>query len=76
MSAIIKDTSMKYCNDKDIHKMIKTEVKLGSVFYRGGKHGKLTLPNGGVLIVPSSPSDRKTLSILKAQVQFLKSQGV
>jgi hypothetical protein len=60
-----------YSKNKEIQKMIKREVQLGASFFRKGKHGKLLLPKGGVLIVPTSPSDYRAPYNLRAQLRKL-----
>lgn len=49
---------MKYSGCKEIQKLIKPLIKMGWKYARGKKHGKLTDPlKGRILIVPISPSD-------------------
>lgn len=47
---------MKYSSDKELNKEVRKLVLIGSVFWRGGKHGRLRLPTGAVVTVPSTPS--------------------
>lgn len=48
---------MKYSADKDINKIVSDLVRNeGWTFSHGKKHGKLKKTDGGVLIVPTSPS--------------------
>ena len=49
---------MKYCVSKDFNVFVKQLVRMGWVFRRGAKHGRLISPDGGpTLTVPGSPSD-------------------
>lgn len=53
---------MKYSSNKDWDGCIRRLVKLGWKYRRGGKHGRLTHPNGvRTLTVSCSPSDRRSL---------------
>jgi hypothetical protein len=50
---------MKYCTCKDIDDLVKSLIRQGWRFHRGGKHGRLLAPDGKrTLTVPCSPSDR------------------
>lgn len=52
----------RYSSNKDWNTQIRRVVRLGWVFKRGGKHARLTHPNGfPTLIVPCSPSDCRGL---------------
>lgn len=51
---------MKYCGCKEIDALVKTLVRDGWTFQRGGKHGKLRGPSGKLtLTVPRSPGDHR-----------------
>lgn len=51
---------MKYCATKEIDHFIKNLIKEGWSFRWGGKHGRLSSPNGKTkLSVPCTPSDRR-----------------
>lgn len=52
----------KYSSNKDWNTQIRNLVRLGWLYKRGGKHARLTHPDGSrTLIVPCSPSDRRSL---------------
>lgn len=54
---------MKYCSNKDIDQMIRQLIRQGWCFQRGGKHARLTSPNGRrSLTVPTSPSDHRSIN--------------
>ena len=61
---------MKYCACKDINSLVRTLVRQGWSFGRGGKHGKLRMPSGKyTLTVPTSPSDHRAFLNFKRDVQ-------
>ncbi|GGB82207.1 hypothetical protein GCM10011352_05020 [Marinobacterium zhoushanense] len=52
----------RYSSNKDWNECIKRLVKLGWIYSRGRKHGRLTHPDGSrILTVSNSPSDRRSL---------------
>lgn len=64
----------RYSSDKDWNVLIRRLVRLGWRYRRGGKHGRLTHPDfSRTLIVPISPSDRRSLQNF---IQFLRVRGV
>lgn len=49
---------MKYSSNKDINQVIRQLIRQGWSFRRGGKHGRITHPDGKrALTVAKSPSD-------------------
>lgn len=53
---------MKYCSNKDINQVICDLIRQGWSFRRGGKHGRLTHPDGQrTLTVAKSPSDHRSI---------------
>lgn len=61
----------KYSSNKDWNIFIRQLVKRGWRYRRGGKHGRLTHPSfNRTLIVPTSPSDRRSLQNF---IHFLRS---
>lgn len=58
--ALKTGADMKYCACREIGALVKTLVRKGWTFRRGGKHGKLRGPSGTLtLTVPRSPSDHR-----------------
>lgn len=55
--------------DKDTRRFIRQWTKRGARLKRGKKHGKLVLPNGRTVIVALTPSDRRALLNLRAEVK-------
>ena len=55
--------------DKDTRRFIRQWIKRGARLKRGTKHGKLILPNGRTVIVALTPSDRRALLNLRAEVR-------
>ncbi len=52
---------MKYSSNKELDQLIRQLVRQGWHFRRGGKHGRLTHPNGRpTMTVAKSPSDRRS----------------
>ncbi len=53
---------MKYCSNKEIDRVVRQLIRQGWRFRRGGKHGRLTHPDGQqTLTVAKSPSDYRSL---------------
>ena len=49
---------MKYCTCKEIDQLVRSLIREGWIYSRGGKHGRLLPPNGRAkLSVPHTPSD-------------------
>jgi predicted RNA binding protein YcfA (HicA-like mRNA interferase family) len=51
----------KFTSNKDFNVYIKHLCRVGWLFKRGKKHGKLVSPTGNLYIVPGSPSDCRAL---------------
>lgn len=63
---------MKYSACKEIDALIKTLVRDGWAYHRGGKHGKLLVPSSKrTLTVPNSPSDYRAYWNFKRDVRHL-----
>ena len=57
---------MKYCTNKDIDQLIRQLIRQRWAFQNGGKHGRLTSPDGLLtLTVSRSPSDSRCLYNLR-----------
>lgn len=63
---------MYYSRDKDLNKVISETVKAGGRFVRGKKHGKLFLPEGGLVVIPKTPSDLRAIRNVKAELARLR----
>jgi predicted RNA binding protein YcfA (HicA-like mRNA interferase family) len=50
---------MKYCSNKDTNKLILNLLKRGWGFVKSKKHLKLKTPNGKIVVVSRTPSDRR-----------------
>lgn len=63
---------MPYSRDKDLNKIISETVKTGARFVHGKKHGKLFFPNGGLMVIPKTPSDVRAIRNVKAELARLR----
>lgn len=64
---------MKFSQDKDVNRLVWRLVREGWCYRRGGKHGKLFLPEAtGFLTIPASPSDHRTVHNLRRDVRKLR----
>ncbi len=59
---------MKYCACKDINREVRARVRDGWIFERRRKHGRLVSPSGGVVCVPSTPSDCRAFYNFRREV--------
>ena len=67
---------MKYSSQKDIDKLVRTLVREGWLYWRGGKHGRLQAPFADAkLTVPGSPSDMNAFENFRRDVQRLLQSG-
>lgn len=62
---------MYYSKDKELSRVIAEEVKSGARFVSGKKHAKLFLAGGGLLVISRTPSDRRVIRNLKAELYRL-----
>lgn len=61
---------MKYCSCKMIDQLVKGLVRQGWIYSRGGKHGRLSPPNGqATLSVPRTPSDYRAFLNFRRDVR-------
>lgn len=61
---------MKYSTNKDIDQLIRQLIRQRWVFQNGGKHGRLTSPDGLLtLTVSRSPSDSRCLYNLRRDLR-------
>ena len=61
---------MKYCASKDINRLVKCLIRNSWLFRRGGKHGRLSPPDGRAnLSVPSTPSDYRAFLSFRRDVR-------
>lgn len=61
---------MKYCASKEIDQLVKGLIREGWYFRRGGKHGRLSSPDGRAkLSVPSTPSDHRAFLNFRRDVR-------
>ncbi len=59
-----------YSRDKDINRLVRHLMSDGWKFTWGGKHGRVLPPNGAAFVViPSSPSDRRSLKNLQRDLR-------
>jgi galactokinase/mevalonate kinase-like predicted kinase len=64
---------MKFSSDKDINLYTKHLVRDGWRFKQGKKHGKLLAPGSqGIVVVPSTPSKRRSLQEMVSTVSRIK----
>lgn len=61
----------KYSNDKDINHEVKALVKAGWAYLQKRKHGLIIAPNGHRVIVPGTPSDRRSLYNFRRDIRHL-----
>lgn len=60
---------MRYCQDKEINRLVSELVREGWSFSRG-RHGKLRRPDGsGFVTIPSTPSDHRCLLNLMRDIR-------
>lgn len=63
---------MKYSASKEVNRLVRDLVRAGWSFQRGGKHARLYPPySTKFLTIPTSPSDIRSRSNLKAQARRL-----
>ena len=60
-----------YSKDKEISKLVKKLIKLGWSYRRGRKHGLVYAPLGGRVVVPGTPSDKRSFYNFRQQVKRL-----
>lgn len=61
---------MKYCACKEIDQLVKGLIRQGWSYRRGGKHGRLSSPNGrATLSVPRTPSDHRAFLNFRRDVR-------
>ena len=65
---------MYYTKDKALNKLIAGEVNSGARFVRGKKHAKLFFAGGGLLVFSRTPSDRRAIRNVKADLARLHRQ--
>jgi len=65
---------MYYSKDKMLNKVIADEVFSGARFVNGKKHAKLLLAGGGLLVFSRTPSDRRAVHNVKAELARLHRQ--
>ena len=58
-----------YSKDRNIRALVSELVDVGWEYCSGGKHGKLIAPNGRILTVPSTPSDRRAYLNFRGDVK-------
>jgi hypothetical protein len=64
---------MRYCQDKDIHRLVAQLVRTGWN-YSHGRHGKLRNPEGtGFVTIPSTPSDFRVLQNIQRDIRRIES---
>lgn len=63
---------MHYSRDKHLNKVISNAVQSGARFVRGKKHGKLLLPEGGILVFSRTPSDIRASRDVKSELAVLR----
>lgn len=61
-----------YCKDKRINSLVRELCSLGWGYRKGKKHGKLIAPDGRVMGVPSTPSDRRAYLNFRRDVRSLQ----
>ena len=67
---------MRYCQDKDINRLVAEMVRSGWHFDRG-RHGKLYHPAGqGFITVPKTPSDGRSLLNIKRDIRRVEGKAL
>jgi len=67
---------MRYCQDKDINRLVAEMVRSGWNFDRG-RHGKLYHPAGqGFITIPKTPSDRRSLLNIKRDIRRVEGKAL
>lgn len=70
---LLRESTMKrVSSDKDINQLIKELLQNGWRYQSGKKHGKIELPGVGKVVIPTSPSDRRTLQNLIRDIRQLE----
>jgi predicted RNA binding protein YcfA (HicA-like mRNA interferase family) len=68
---------VKYCSNKELDQLIRQLVRQGWNFRRGGKHGRITHPDGRpTLTVAKSPSDCRSLDNFRRDLRKASSSSV
>lgn len=62
---------MKYCNDREISKLVCQLIRSGWQYRMGGRHGKLVSPSGRTIPVPCTPSDHRAFENFKRDIRKL-----
>ena len=63
---------MYYSRDKDLNNVFSDAANSGARFVCGRKHGKLILPEGGVLVFPKTPTDVRASRNVKSELAMLR----
>lgn len=63
---------MHYSRNKDMNKVVSEAVSSGARFVCGKKHGKLFLPEGGMLVFSKTPSDVRASRNVKSELARLR----
>lgn len=63
---------MYYSRDKDLNKVISNAVNSGTRFVQSNKHGKLFLPEGGMLVFSRTPSDIRASRNVQSELTRLR----
>jgi hypothetical protein len=59
----------RYSCDKDLDALVRKMIRKGWTYRRRSRHGCLSSPHGGRVMVSCTPSDRRTLVNLRAQIR-------
>jgi hypothetical protein len=62
-------------SDKDVNQLIRELLQNGWRYQSGKKHGKIELPGVGKVVIPTSPSDRRTIQNLIRDIRHLERKG-
>lgn len=61
--------AMRYSNNKDIDRVVRSLLRQGWEYCRRHKHGKLLGPSGEHITVPGTPSDGRAVSNFRADIR-------
>lgn len=76
LSEANKGSAMRYCQDKDINRLVAEMVRSGWHFDRG-RHGKLYHPAcQGFITIPKTPSDRRSLLNIKRDIRRVEGRAL
>lgn len=62
---------LKLSKDKNINTLVNNLISVGWKYKRRKKHGSIVSPTGNMLIIPSTPSDRRAFYNFRQAVKVI-----